>query len=392
MHTELQQNEVYEIAKKITAINNEEQQDEMLDELSEVIARHFESKDSTPIEDAIALALKESDIDTTNVIMDEAYLEIESLCYEDGPDEFESTMQLIPCTVMTDNESAIIPSINDFENVIRKHLIHSKIIDSEDQFRLGTVFLNEDDVGTFNFQNWWNMHRAIIEEDEETKLKNSVIRNQAIKIIPDSTVSLFYLVPIIVNQDNNTELVNIIYNSYTDVETWGAISANLSSEEAKVTVFPPMGISETITQSSYILQDIEFDEFFDEYAADESIDIGYMQLSDDPNEYVVLFFDNEDYTVRQCYNYGTQGEVAEFASLLVTKCIKNNNKTLFSFDETIDMGTLDKWRNADSPVSIKKLLQKSNAIDLQESYRMSMINNPNSDPIMDGYSKQRTIH
>lgn len=393
MQKELQQNEVYDIAKNISATENEEEKDEMLDSLAEVIAKHFEEDNSKPIEDAIKKALDESDLETSNIIMDEVYLEIESLCFEDDENiEFDSTMQLMPCTLVTDNNSVLIPSINSIESTIRKYFLEYNIIESPEQFRLGTALLIDEEVNNFKFQDWWNTHRQIIEEDNQEESESFKFRDQKLKVISETVVSLLYLIPIITNKGNNSEVVELIYNSYVDADLWGKISAELSSEDFEMTVFTPMGISETIQQSTYIVQDVEFDNFFDQYSEEEIVDIGYIQLSDDPDKYVVLFFDSEDDMINQFYNYGTQGDPASFVSMLVEKCLKNNNKTLFSFDEKIDMVTLNKWKESNEPVSIKKLLGKANIIDLHESYRMSTINSPISDPDMDNYSKKRTLH
>jgi len=53
MQKKLQQNAVYEIAKKIAASKDEKKTDKLLDTLSEVVAELFESNNSKPIEEAI---------------------------------------------------------------------------------------------------------------------------------------------------------------------------------------------------------------------------------------------------------------------------------------------------------------------------------------------------
>lgn len=394
MQKKLQQNVVYGIAKKIAATTDEKKQEKLLDKLSEALAEHFESKDSAPIEEAISNALNAEELEVANVIMDEAYLEIESLCFDDDNGiSFESTMQLLPCTIKTDRDNIVVPSIDTFQQVIRKHLVKQQIILEEDQFHLGAILLSEDDLANFRFQEWWNIHRGIIETDAFSQPNPSNNRDQKIKLIPDATVSLFFLVPILVDKNDNSQLHESVYNSFMDVETWREISQELSSDEFEITTIPPMGIAETIQQSNYILQDIEFNVFFDEQTEEEEdTEVGYIQLSDDPHEYVVLFYNGTDRTLNQFYHYGTQGDSATFASLLVEKCIKNNNTTLVSFEETLDMSTIDGWKKSDVPVSIDNLLKKSNVIDLNEAYRMSTINNPNTSPEMDNYSQKRTLH
>jgi hypothetical protein len=394
MQKKLQQNVVYELAKKIAATTDEKKQEKLLDKLSDAISQHFESKESAPIEEAISTALNAEQLEVCNIIMDEAYLEIESLCFDDdNGTSFESTMQLLPCTITTDNNSIVVPSIDTFQQVIRKHLVKQQIILEEDQFHLGAILLNEDDLANFKFQDWWNIHRGIIETDAFSQANPSNNRDQKIKLIPDATVSLFFLVPILVDKNDNRQLFESVYNSFTDIETWREISEELSSDDFEITTIPPMGIAETIQQSNYILQDIEFNVFFDEQTEEEEdTEVGYIQLTDDPNEYVVLFYNSTDRTLNQFYHYGTQGDGASFASLLVEKCIKNNNTPLVSFEDTIDMNTLDGWTKSSEPVSIDNLLKKSNVIDLSEAYRMSTINNPNTSPEMDSYSQKRTLH
>jgi hypothetical protein len=394
MQKKLQQNAVYEIAKKIAATNDEKKQEKLLDKLSDLVAQHFESKDSKPIEEAISTALNAEELEVSNIIMDEAYLEIETLCFDDDDEvSYESTMQLLPCTIKTDNSSIVVPSIDTFQQVIRKHLIKQQIILEEDQFHLGAILLSEDDLTNFRFQDWWNIHRGIIETDAFSQPNPSNNRDQKIKLIPDATVSLFFLVPILVDKGDNTQLLESVYNSFTDVETWRQISLELSNDHFEITTISPMGIAETIQQSNYILQDIEFNVFFDEQTQDEEdTEVGYIQLANDPNEYVVLFYNGTDKTLNQFYHYGTRGDGATFASLLVEKCIKNNNIPLVSFEDTVDMGTVDSWTKSSEPISLDNLLKKSNVIDLNAAYQMSIINNPNSDPEMDNYPHKRTLH
>lgn len=394
MQKKLQQNVVYEIAKKIAATENEQKQEKLLDKLSDNIAQNFESKKSSPIEEAISKALNAEELEVANIIMDEAYLEIESVCFDDDEgNNFESTMQLLPCSIKTDNENIVVPSIDTFQQVIRKHLVKQQIILEDDQFHLGAILLSEDDLANFRFQDWWNIHRSIIETDAFSQPDPANNRDQKIKLIPDSTVSLFFLVPILVDKNNNQQLVESVYNSFTDVETWRDISMELSSDDFEITAIPPMGIAETIQESNYILQDMEFNVFFDEQTEDEDdTEVGYIQISEDPHEYVVLFYNGTEKTLNQYYHYGTQGDASSFASLLVEKCIKNNNTTLVSFEDTINMETIDSWRKSPEPISLGNLLKKSNIIDLGEAYRMSMINNPNTSPDMDSYLNKRTIH
>jgi len=325
--------------------------------------------------------------------MDGAYIEIESLCFTDDEGiDFDSTMQLLPCTIQSDKDSIVVPSIDTFQEVMRKHLVKQQIIEDEDQFHLGAVLLSEDDLANFSFQQWWDMHRKIIETDAFSQPDVENNRDQKIKLIPDATVSLFFLVPIIVGKYDNRQLVESVYNSFVDIDTWKAISSELSSEDFEITTFPPMGISETIQQSNYILQDVEFDAFFDEYTDEEESEVGYIQLTDDPNEYVVLFYNGTEKYLTQFYHYGTQGDPASFASLLVEKCIKNNNTPLVSFEDTLDMQTIEEWKTASEPVSLNQLLKKSNVIDLSEAYRLSTINSMITDPDMDTYSSKRTLH
>ena len=61
-------NQIYKIAKQISSATNEVQENELILELSNLLATKFEQSEPLEIEEAITKALDEDNIELTNII------------------------------------------------------------------------------------------------------------------------------------------------------------------------------------------------------------------------------------------------------------------------------------------------------------------------------------
>lgn len=384
---EKQENQIYTLSKKISLVKDEAQREKLLVKLNTILSKHFESEQTVLIEEALTKAIQDEDVDTVNLLMDEIHLEIEMLSFEDEGKEYDSVMQLMPVTLVTHGSAVQLPSIDDFEAIIAQSLVNKKIIDKPEQFHLGTIFLSQEDVDTFTLQDWWNTHRDIIEEpDSKHYEENKKIRAGRIRVPIEKSVSMFYFVPVITYEDEQYDVMERIYDSHLEVNFWRTISEGLSSEECSLTIFPPMGVAESMENSKYIMQDIEFSMFFDQFSSENEIEIGYIKVSDN-EDYAVLFFDGEDNMLHQFYRYEIDGDSSDFVSMLVEKCL-NAGKSLYSFEDKVDMETLTNWSETEDAIDLDKIMKNSNLIDLEESFRMCKISHPS----IDDESNEQTIH
>lgn len=371
-----QENQIYCIAKQISTEVEGPQKFDLLDNLGQMVSECFASEKVQAIEEALAKAFEQKELDVVNIIMDEAHIEIETAYYEtENGQEYESLMLLMPVVMVTKEKNVKIPSIEQCEEVVRRNLLEAGLIKNGQNFRLGTSRMTKDVVNEMGLQEWWEVHRQIIEEDST----NSEIQSLRTKVTPisvESGISLFYLVPVISAQtsEENQEAsdVQTLLNSDISEEIWSKIGQELSNEGVSFTVLPPQEIENSIKDAEYILQVSEFDVFFREYAYQDSAEIGYIQVDEDPNSFAVLFFDSEDETLLNYYIFETDGDNKGFVSMLIEKCMDEPQRNLYSFEETITNDLLIEWSETDDIVDISKLLQKSNQIDLRAAYNASM--------------------
>ncbi len=383
-------NQVYKIAKQISSATNEDQENELIIELSNLLASNFEKSEEVELEEALQQALNDQDIELTNIILDEANFEIENLCIEtpDGK-EFDSTMQLMPCVLMSAEKTLLLPSLNEIEASIRTQLVEAKIIESPEQFHLGTIFLSQEDVDRFSLLDWWKTHRDITEEDSSiNKEENAQIRTNKIRVNMTRGISMFFFVPVIVREENNEQILDNIFDSYIDVDFWNNLSHKMQLlGEYGMLLFPPMAIADTMTDTKIIMQDIEFGLFFEEHSREDNVEIGYIKLEDKEDNYAVIFFDGYAQLLFQFYRYETEDDPSGFVTMLIEKCLEQG-KTLYSFDSTITQDTLISWARNKEAIDITKLMKDSNQIDLEKT---SKIINPGYSYISD-YNTEQTIH
>ncbi len=376
MLKETKKNDIYELAKKITSIMDDESKEKVfvktVEKLNELIAKNLEDEESNLIEDAIEKALEDESGVIFEVLTDEINYEIENVLFEEGETEFDSTMYLMPCILVSNRINVNIPSINQIEEEVRLGLLEAGLISDKSQFNVGTIRLGQDDLDEMSIRDWWVTHRDIIDEgsySEKEKSDNDNIRNAKTTLERNQAVSLFYFVVTIVNKDNNKEICDLIYDSQLNTELWSNMANKFSDENNKFTILPAMPVDESMDNADVILEMVNFELFFEDSAYEENTEIGYIKISDAENQYAVLFFDGESNLLNRFYKYDTEGDNDFFVSNLIELCLKNPERTLYSFEKSITMKTLNLWREAEDIVDISDLLKEANQIDLVQAYQ-----------------------
>lgn len=375
---EKQENNIYTIAKKISSLKDEQQRESLLATLNIEIANNFENNNSEIIEDAINSTLNDQDVITTNLLMDEIHFEIENICFEDDDGkDFDSTMWLLPILSISNSKNKVvsIPSIQKVESTISQHLLDKGIISDEKQFHLGTIRLNQEQVDSMTLQNWWDVHRDILNEDdgehteENIKLRNSVLNIEA------NNIFVFYLVPTIVGQDGNFEILEKLHDSHEDIDLWNDIGNQLSSDDISFTVIAPAPIPESMEDVKYILQTTYFESFFQENIDENLTEVAYAKLSDDSSHVVVLFFDGESNILHSFFKFEVNDDYSNFFPKITELC-SNFKIDFFSFQEELSTEILNDWSQSNTPIELTNLLKTANKLDLEQTKQMCSLFNP----------------
>lgn len=371
--------ETKEIVKLIENIeeqiinNNEEKVVELSQKLNSIISNNFEKSNTKVLFELLEISNFKKDSLFSEILQEELDFEVENVLYEDkNGNDIESTMFLIPCIITSQSERFNVHSINQIEDVLRKSLIANKTIQEEKQLNLGTIRLSESDVDVLSKQDWWDIHRDIINDinfNIDSQSDNEKIRNTVLSYEPKSSVSIFYLVLTISNIDSNSDICEKIYELESDTNFWGNMLENFE-EDSKVnfTLLPIMPISEGIENAKFILEGVTFELFF-ESSIEESSAVAYCQIKDDSSKYVAFFFDEETKYLNGFYYFNTYDEPQSFVCQLVELCLNHNEIPLYSISEEIKKSTLDLWKDSKKMIDFDKYILESNRIDLLESIK-----------------------
>lgn len=375
---EKQENNIYTIAKKISSISDEQQRETLLAKLNIEIADNFEKNNSEIIEEAINSTLNDQDVITTNLLMDEIHFEIENICFEDDDGkEFDSTMWLLPVLSISNsnNKSVSIPSIQKVESTISKQLLAKGIISDEKQFHLGTIRLNQEQVDNMTLQNWWDVHRDILNEDDgEHAEENNQLRNSILNIEANN-IFVFYLVPTIVGQDGNFEILEKLHASHEDIDLWSDIGKQLSSNDISFTVIAPAPIPESMEDVKYILQTTYFESFFQENIEENLTEVAYAKLSDDSSHIVVLFFDGESNLLHSFFKFEVNDDYSNFFPKITELC-SNFKVDFYSIQEELSTEMLNNWSQSNTAIELTDILKTANKLDLEQTKQMCSLFNP----------------
>lgn len=351
--------------------NNEQAIRQLSEQLNSVISGHFEQSNQEVIMEVLEASKYKKD-NFSEILLEELDFEIENVLYgnEAGKD-VDSTMFIMPCLLTSQLDSFNVPSINQFEQVLRQSLISKGIIKNEYQINIGTIRLAETDVENMSKQDWWNVHRDIIDEktaDQETKEENKNIRNTVISYKPASGVSIFYLVATIEDYDNNSQICDSLYELESDIEFWGDLMKKYEPNGVKITTLPLMPIAEGIENANFIMEGVTFELFF-EHGLEESSAVAYSQIKEDPTKYVVFFFDEDTKYLNAFYYVNIYQDSQNFVCHLVELCLNHEETPLYSLNNPISQKQLNEWKETKQMVDFDKYLEDSNNIDLNETIK-----------------------
>lgn len=353
------------------SVNNEQAIRQLSEKLNSVISENFEKSNVEVFSEVLNISKSKKD-NFAEILLEELDFEIENVLYEDSQGkDIDSTMFIMPCLMTSQLDKFNVPSINQFEKTLRDSLVSKGIIKQENQLNIGTIRLAEADIDTMSKQDWWNVHRDIIDEkfsNEETKLENEQIRNSMLSYEPATSVSIFYLVATIESQDNNSEICDALFDLETDIDFWGDLMKKHEPQGVKITTLPLMPIEEGIENAQFILEGVTFELFF-EHGLEESSAVAYAPLKENPNKYVVFFFDEETNYLNSFYYVNIYQDSQNFLCHLVELCLNHEETPLYSLLDQIGQKQLDEWKNSHQMVDFDKYINNSNKIDLLETIK-----------------------
>lgn len=363
-------NLIEQIQQNISS-NNEDAIKKLSEQLNTVISENFEKSNQEVFSEILTVSKTKKD-NFSEILLEELDFEIENVLYEDSEgNDIDSTMYLMPCLITSQLDKFNVPSIAQFESTLKKSLLFKGIIQKEEQLTLGTIRLAESDIETMTKQDWWNVHRDIIDEknaDSETKLDNQNIRNTVISYEPASSVSIFYLVATIENVDNNVSICDSIYDLESDIDFWGDLMKKHEQDGVKITTLPLMSISEGIENAKFILEGVTFELFF-EHGMQESSAVAYCPVSENSDKYVVFFFNDETKYLNAFYYVNIYQDPQNFICHLVELCLNQDETPLYSLNENVSQKQLDLWKDTQQMVDFEKYINNSNKIDLLETIK-----------------------
>lgn len=119
-------NKLYDTAQKLKAVYTDSTKEKEVLELNSLlndeVSNLFENNQSEIIENTLTQIINENDGELLDIVLDEVNFEIENVLYEDDTDnkDYDSTMVLVPCVIMSQAEAISIPSIQSFEIILGK--------------------------------------------------------------------------------------------------------------------------------------------------------------------------------------------------------------------------------------------------------------------------------
>lgn len=358
-------NSLYKLAKKITETSNDKEKEKLFSKLGKTIKRIFRSDNTDEIETALSIAADNDEDEVISIILDDTEIEISNIDFIKNNEEYNSSMLILSCAMITPEGNVNIPSIGRFQSVIQKHLLEAKVITSADQFRLGAVRIANDTIDDLSMNDWWDIHRNIVTDldTKENLEKLEFITNTDV----DGGVTMFHFIPVIVTkegEDDNALMGDILDSDKYD-DLWTRIGKELSSEKIGFNLMAPNFISRGISEAQFTYQSSQLQLMFTEYGEFENIEMGYMRTSVE-DTYIVFFIDNEGNTLVNFYIFETDGNENELINMLVNEVEEFPSQKLWHFDQEFDMDDLDNWYDEEKSTDLEALMKTAHAVDIRQ--------------------------
>lgn len=363
------ENKIYILAKEITQTNDEEKKIKLFENLGELVNTIFKNKKQEEIEDAIQMAAENEEIEVMDVIMDDTEVEIENISYTKDGKSYNSSMLLLSCTMVSGEKIVNIPSIMRFQTIIQDYLLKANIIVRREQFTLGAVRIDQDTIEDLSMQDWWNIHRNIVDDlgtPENEKKLSSISQSDV-----EGGLIMFHLVPVLTLENDEESFLNELLDSSKYDSLWTDIGKSLSTEKVGFNIMAPDYITQGMEEAKYVFQSAKLQLMIHEYQEYENIEMGYIKLKSEDEHtdtYVVFFFDNEDYSLADFFIFETDGNESEMVIMLVNEMSGFHTEKLWHFETSITSDELDTWfdDDEDNSIDLTKLIESGHTIDLNQ--------------------------
>lgn len=370
MEINLKSEKLKALVNKFTLSNSEEERDDYFEKIAECVEDSFNNEKFQQTEALLGEYLDTENTDSFDVLLEAVLAVVENKEITVDNKQYESTMQLLPFTYICVDKGAELPSINQLEEILRLKLLNKKIIEHVKQFHLATVRLTRESVSEMTMGDWWKMHNDAVNEIMSSGKKNNESLRNINTPIEHTGLSAFYLVPIFINRDYNSNILGELYDSVSDINFWNNILKGEWSKDVTISILPPTSITEAIENTEFVIQGVEFESFFNEYSKQKNLEVAYAYNKDKIDEIVVLFFDSEEKTLLQYFKYDTVGDSFSFVKLLAESCLSVKNLNLYRIERALTEKELIEWSEGILEPDLTEILEESHQVDLRETKRL----------------------
>ena len=358
----LPKNPLYHLAKQITLSQNDAEKEALFEKLGEMLNKMFKTEKIDEIEHALTIAAENDEDDVMSIIMDDTEIEISHIDFEKDDVEYTSSMLLLPCVMITKKDEVTLPAIGTFQEVIQRHLLEAKLINQADDFRLGAVRIDNDTIDDLSMNDWWSIHRNIMSDAGTVENEKKLAHVQSQEV--ESGVSLFYLVPVVVSKEADETLLENILTESQIGNLWTNISQELSNSNVGINILAPNFITDSISDSQFILQSSQIQLLMKEYNEYENIEMAYMK-TDEEGTYLIFFIDNEGNSLVNFYLFETDGNETEMIDMLITEVQNFPTQRLWHFDEAIHIDDLEAWYEEET-IYLDHLMKTAHEVDIRQ--------------------------
>jgi hypothetical protein len=375
-------NKVYTIAKKMVSLQEKNQEEsnnfiKLSSKLNDLLAQCFEKNLDHEIEKAIQIAVSEKEIDVVNTLLNEVNVEIETLAFNDSEDnECESLMLLLPCIVIGKDMSKPFYSIQELENKIANKLLEKQVIKQRENFKLSSNITTFEDTKKMTLANWWNLHRSIITEDETSV--TSILARKKNYYFSDASgiqglmLKFIFMQPALDNEEEPEVNIDTFLSDELD-DLWVEIANELTLENKyyNITFLSPNLLDQT-TESAYrVFEDLEFSIFFNRYMSNPEVKLMYARTQDNPDNYVVMFVQDDAELLLNFYVYETYGNTLAFIESLIDKVVDIEKDNIYYIEDLISTEVLDQWSSSQWDADVSAMVKTAQEIDVKLSKQVS---------------------
>ena len=156
-------------------------------------------------------------------------------------------------------------------------------------------------------------------------------------------------------------------------DLWVEIANELTLENKhyNITLLSPNLLDQT-TESAYrVFEDLEFSIFFNRYMSNPEVKLMYARTQDNPDNYVVMFVQDDAELLLNFYVYDTYGNTLAFIESLIDKVVDIEKDNIYYIEDLISTEVLDQWSSSQWDADVSAMVKVAQEIDVKLSKQVS---------------------